>query len=314
MKLLTAVFTAFAVLVLSVPAQAAKDRTGPTITIKSPTATTYAKGSSVKANYTCSDPSGVSTCKGPVANGASVNTNTAGKFTFTVTAKDKLGNSSSKSVSYTVSTSGWTGSCANGYVALSYDDGPTTLTRQYVDTLVANGAQATFFDIGDNINARPSDVQYAVDHGMDIGDHTMTHPHLPDIPDDQWQAEIRDQQTLVRSLTGFGEWLFRPPYGESSGPIWDYSESLGMRETKWSLDTNDWQGLSTASIVSTASQMQNQSIILMHDGYPNTLNAMTQIFSVMKSKSLCPGKIVPSWDNPIYTSWGEAMFLNVVHF
>jgi len=188
------------------------------------------------------------------------------------------------------------------------------MTRQYVDTLVANGAKATFFDVGNNMNSRPSDVQYTVSHGMDLADHTMSHPHLPTLSTTQWQAEIRNQQTLMRSLTGFGEWLFRPPYGESSGPIWDYSESLGMREAKWSIDTNDWQGLSTSSIVSTANQMHNQSIILMHDGYPNTLSAMVPIFNNMKSRSLCPGKIVPSWDNPIFTEWGEAMYLNVVPF
>jgi hypothetical protein len=57
----------------------------------------------VAAGYTCGDGgSGVASCTGTVANGANINTSSAGAKAFVVNATDHAGNSSSASVSYTV--------------------------------------------------------------------------------------------------------------------------------------------------------------------------------------------------------------------
>jgi hypothetical protein len=83
------------------------DSLAPGISIVSPVDGSYALvGSAVKALYSCLD-SGIGLaatngCVGTVAVGANVNTTTAGAKTFTVTAKDALGHTSAKSVSYRV--------------------------------------------------------------------------------------------------------------------------------------------------------------------------------------------------------------------
>ena len=80
------------------------DKKAPTITITAPVAgSTYFVGQSVKAAYTCGDAgSGLASCTGTVTNGAAIATNTVGSYTFTVTAKDKAGNTGTQTVSYTV--------------------------------------------------------------------------------------------------------------------------------------------------------------------------------------------------------------------
>ncbi|MFH8625817.1 OmpL47-type beta-barrel domain-containing protein [Streptomyces vietnamensis] len=79
------------------------DSVAPSITITSPTASTYLLNQSVNAAYSCSDAtSGVATCAGPVASGSRFDTSTFGSHTFTVNATDVATNPSSKSVSYTV--------------------------------------------------------------------------------------------------------------------------------------------------------------------------------------------------------------------
>jgi len=80
----------------------AQDFTGPSIQIDSPMNATYLLGAPVTADYECSDPSGVLTCAGPVADGAAVDTSTAGSFTFTVNASDTYGNTSQASATYNV--------------------------------------------------------------------------------------------------------------------------------------------------------------------------------------------------------------------
>ena len=60
-----------------------------------------------------------------------------------------------------------------------------------------------------------------------------------------------------------------------------------------------------AAVASRVSAMKARDIIPVHGGYQGTLDAMPAIFGTMVSKALCPGRIVPSWDNLVYTAWGE---------
>ena len=84
-------------------AQDAPDAVGPTITIAAPTeGQTFTQGQPVTASYTCVDPSGVEQCDGSVADGATLSTANVGDFVFTLTAKDKLGNTSTATRNYSV--------------------------------------------------------------------------------------------------------------------------------------------------------------------------------------------------------------------
>lgn len=81
-----------------------KDSVAPSVTITSPT-----NGESFNLNavatvaFSCADAtSGVFSCTGTVPNGGKVPTSVAGPQTFTVVATDKAGNTTTKSVSYTV--------------------------------------------------------------------------------------------------------------------------------------------------------------------------------------------------------------------
>lgn len=78
----------------------------PQVTLTTPNnGARYELGQRVVASYACSDPSGVvgiASCAGPVASGQSIDTATAGQHSFTVTATDAEGNSSSQIATYTV--------------------------------------------------------------------------------------------------------------------------------------------------------------------------------------------------------------------
>jgi uncharacterized repeat protein (TIGR03803 family) len=79
------------------------DDTAPTVSIASPTATAYALHQAVNASFTCADAeSGVASCTGTVANGAAIDTATAGAKTFTVSATNGDGDSHIEQVFYTV--------------------------------------------------------------------------------------------------------------------------------------------------------------------------------------------------------------------
>jgi peptidoglycan/xylan/chitin deacetylase (PgdA/CDA1 family) len=301
--------TPVAALTLAAAAQAA-----PTITITTPAAgAQYAQNSTVLSSYNCS---GSTSCIGTVPGGEPIPTASAGPTTFTVTATGKQGRrtvSSSKSVTYTVKAQ--PAPCSTGYVALTYDDGPTTMTSQYLTALAGNDLKATFFDIGNNMQAYPDAVKAEVASGEALADHTMTHPDLTTLTDEQITAELAGQKQLARSIAGYNEVVYRPPYGAENGNTWNDAFALGLMETTWTYDTNDWQEVPTSAIVNGAlANAHDQAIILMHDGRPNTLAAIPQIAAGLRAKGLCSGKIVQSWENPINNAWGYPMYVNVVPF
>ena len=83
----------------------APDTSGPDISVIAPAdGASYPLGSTVLADYSCADPSGVLSCTGTVADGAPIDTATAGPHTFTINAQDNIGNSSSTTVSYNITT------------------------------------------------------------------------------------------------------------------------------------------------------------------------------------------------------------------
>jgi hypothetical protein len=73
---------------------------GPTITINAP-ASVYVQGSSVLADYACSDPVTVG-CSGTSTNGGAVDTSVLGPHAFVVVANDSNGNTASQSSGYVV--------------------------------------------------------------------------------------------------------------------------------------------------------------------------------------------------------------------
>src|ERR1700760_3242945 len=67
----------------------------------------------------------------------------------------------------------------NGYVGLTFDDGPSNdHTPAVLNALKQNGLRATMFNEGQYAAAYPSQVQAEVNAGMWVGNHSYTHPHL----------------------------------------------------------------------------------------------------------------------------------------
>ena len=79
------------------------DKKAPSISITTPTTTTYLLHQAVPAAYACTDGgAGVATCAGPVAPGAHIDTASVGTKSFTVTATDAVSNTASQAIPYRV--------------------------------------------------------------------------------------------------------------------------------------------------------------------------------------------------------------------
>ena len=99
-------------------------------------------------------------------------------------------------------------------IALSFDDGPNTVTTpQVLDILEQEGIRASFFLIADNIN--PESAKQALRAramGCDLENHSRTHGHMSGMTAEQIREEIRFCTERIEELTGENPKFFRPPY------------------------------------------------------------------------------------------------------
>src|SRR5256714_5623389 len=87
----------------------------------------------------------------------------------------------------------------NGYVGLTFDDGPSNAhTPALLNALRQNGLRATMFNEGQYAAAYPAQVRAEVSAGMWVGNHSYTHPHLTQQSQSQVDSEIsRTQQAIA---------------------------------------------------------------------------------------------------------------------
>jgi peptidoglycan-N-acetylglucosamine deacetylase len=197
-------------------------------------------------------------------------------------------------------------SCANGYVGLTYDDGPNpSTTTSLLNALRSNGLRATMFNTGQNAAANPGLVAAQVSAGMWVGNHSYTHPHMLTLSQSAMSSELSRTQTAIRNGGGGTPTIFRPPYGETNATLQSAASALGLRTVTWDVDSQDWNGASTAAIVQAASRLTNGQLILMHDNYQTTISAIPQIAAGLAQRGLCAGMISSSTGRAVAPSGGS---------
>lgn len=180
-----------------------------------------------------------------------------------------------------------------GYVGITFDDGPTSNTVNLINLLKQNGlTPVTWFAWGSRVAANPSLIAQMRSVGV-VQNHSYNHPHMTGYSYQAVYDELNRANQAIQNAGSPKPTLYRPPYGETNTTIQQAAQALGMRVITWDVDSQDWNNASTSSILSAVNRLQNGQVILMHDGYANTNNAISQIAANLKSRGLCPGKIDP---------------------
>ena len=202
---------------------------------------------------------------------------------------------SAATMAITAGPSGAASGCGAGYVALTFDDGPNAATTStLLSVLQGQGVRATLFNIGQNVAANPSLVKAEAAANMWIGNHSYTHSHMTTLTSAQMTSELQRTNDAITAAGAPKPSIFRPPYGETNSTLQAAASGQGLTTVTWDVDSQDWNGASTSAIVSAAGRLTNGQIILMHDGYQTTRDAIPQIVAGLNSRSLCAGMISPT--------------------
>ncbi|MGN1312304.1 MAG: polysaccharide deacetylase family protein [Bacilli bacterium] len=167
-------------------------------------------------------------------------------------------------------------------VALTFDDGPNYNTNKILDVLNKYHVPATFFVLGSKIKGNEYILNKMKDSGMEIGNHTYNHLLLTKYKEDKIKKEITDTNNLIFEVTGKEPKLFRPSYGSFNKKIKNISE---MPIIIWDIDTLDWKYHNSKKITSRViNKVKDGDIVLMHDIYSATANALDNIIPILIDK------------------------------
>lgn len=178
-------------------------------------------------------------------------------------------------------------------VAISFDDGavgtsPDSSSMRILNALHDSGFQATFFYVGNWIGNNANEVETAYSMGMEIANHTTSHPNLTE----KSAAEIRREyddcaQTLQGIIGTEPSRLMRLPYLASNTTVQTALSDVPL--ISCSLDTQDWNGADKDAIIKTITDAMHNgtldnSIVLAHETYASTAEAMEYLCPYLKSQ------------------------------
>ena len=172
------------------------------------------------------------------------------------------------------------------YIALTFDDGPrAATTSRLLDGLKERGASATFFLVGEEIEGNEELVKRMWREGHQIGNHTWSHVRLEGASPAVITEEVQKTESKLEEVLGDSGYWLRPPYGLVTAGT---EKQIQVPMVKWSVDPRDWESRNTEKVVQAVlKDAKPNSIILLHDIYPTSVDAALQIVDTLQAEGYC---------------------------
>lgn len=177
-------------------------------------------------------------------------------------------------------------SLPKGYVALSFDDGPSQYTRQIVDILEERGVAANFLFIGQNASSHPAEVSYADEHGMPVGSHSWDHSDMTKNSGAENRSNLEQATRALEQNMQSPVTIFRPPYGAVNDELAAEAARQHMKLLLWNRDPEDWKADNAEQVIRYFHKTDpSGGIYLLHEKAV-TVEALPDIIEYLKAKGL----------------------------
>ncbi|WP_404328119.1 polysaccharide deacetylase family protein [Mesobacillus maritimus] len=118
-------------------------------------------------------------------------------------------------------------------ILLTFDDNSNDFYPYVFPVLQKYGMKATQFTVSDWVNGSwnmtSNEVLTVMENGIDIHNHSVTHPFLANLSREQQYAEINDATIALKELTGRKTNVFAYPYGNYNADTISVLEELGFK-------------------------------------------------------------------------------------
>lgn len=188
-------------------------------------------------------------------------------------------------------------------VYLTFDDGPSSNTKNILKVLKEYNVKATFFVVGNKYNSEEFEAMYKqiVAEGHTIGMHSYSHQYSTIYQSlDAFKEDLNLLEDYLNKTIGMSPFLYRFP-GGSSNRVSDtemevfinYLKEKNLTYFDWNVSSGDatGQNLSVEEIVNNTMEgvAKNQtSVVLMHDSerLNSTVEALGKILEQLKEQGI----------------------------
>lgn len=174
------------------------------------------------------------------------------------------------------------------YLYLTFDEGyEAGYTSKILDTLKENKISAAFFITAHYVNTEPELVERMIKEGHIVGNHTVNHKCLPEIPDEEIKREVMQLHQVIYEKFNYEMKYIRPPKGEFSERSLQTTNSLGYKNVMWSFAYQDWnedkQPSEEEAKKKILENFHNGEIILLHGNSKTNTNVLDTIIKEAKN-------------------------------
>ena len=177
-------------------------------------------------------------------------------------------------------------------VALTFHGaGDPAIANSILDILSNTNTHVSVFAVGTFLKSNPEFAKKILDGGHDLGNHTMTHTQMKTISAKRVDAEILECANLLKKLTGTHGSFFRPSGTQySTALIRRTAQKYGYKNCiSYDVDSHDYQDPGKAAVISNINKgIKGGSIISLHFGHQNTVDALPSVIENIKTKGFTP--------------------------
>lgn len=159
---------------------------------------------------------------------------------YAVQAQEKYGQYAGNFIAPDNGTIYLTFDCGYEYYATDENGKQYRVTERILDILQEKDVQAVFFITLSYAKKQPDLVQRMIDEGHTVGNHSSTHPIMPEQTIETMIAEVMELHNYVTEHFGYEMTLFRPPTGAYSEQSLAVVQNLGYKNVHWSFAYADW--------------------------------------------------------------------------
>jgi glycosyltransferase involved in cell wall biosynthesis/peptidoglycan/xylan/chitin deacetylase (PgdA/CDA1 family) len=184
----------------------------------------------------------------------------------------------------------WRARGGAGCVAVTFDDGPIEgYTSRILDVLGAAGVKATFFLVGERVQARPDLVERIVAEGHELANHSYSHPHFDRLG---FAAALDEVDRTAAALGRFAAPapFFRPPRGavclSAAAAAWRRGLSLAY----WNVDLKDFRASDPLEVIASLqrSRLAAGDVVLYHGNSEAAVEALPAVLAGVRASGLSP--------------------------
>lgn len=172
-------------------------------------------------------------------------------------------------------------------VALTFDDGPDSLTPRYLELLDDLGVPATFFVCGNRAAQHPELIRDYLRRGHQVAGHGYDHTRFPRLSRRQLVEQLERTEQAIGGQVSGRPWV-RPPHGALDAKSVITARAAGFVVALWSIDSVDYTDKDPVSIAERCGpkNVGAGDVILFHEGQEWTLDALPRIVAGLQASGL----------------------------